>query len=155
MKNPYIWDLHLPYFHFFYNTTINGSTNYSPHQLLYGHVARVPTSIYTPTKNLNYGEYANEMRAIFKNIHLEAKENLINSKEKRKLIYDKGAKEWQPMWGDQVLVHRDPMKVGRKLYNSWDGPYTVIEIPSSQTAVIQVGNKLEKAHVNRLKRFHD
>ena len=91
MGNHHVWDQHLPYFQFVYNTTVNGSTDYSPYELLYGHVARVPTSIHTINQNLNYNEYVNEMRAIFKNIHLKAKGNLINSKEKWKLIYDKTA----------------------------------------------------------------
>ena len=155
MGNPHVWDLHLPYFQFEYNTTVNGSTDYSPHELLYEQVARVPTSIHTPNKNLNYSEYANEMRAIFKNIHLKAKENLINSKKKRKLIYDRTAKEWQPMWGDQVLVHRDPIRVGRKLYSTWQGPFEVVERPSEQTAVIMNNGILDKVHVIRLKRFHN
>ena len=153
--NPHIWDQHLPYFLFEYNTTVNGSTDYSPHELLYGRKARLPTSVYTPNHNLNYQEYANEMRAIFRDLHLKAKENLILSKEKRKLIYDRTAKEWQPMKGDQVLVHRDPMGVGRKLYSAWQGPFQIVALPSEQTATISDGNKFETVHLNRLRKFYD
>ena len=59
------------------------------------------------------------------------------------------------MWGDQVLVHRDHMGVGRKLYNTSQGPFEVVERPSEQAAVIMNDGILEKVHVNRLKRFHD
>ena len=30
MGNPHVWDQHLPYFQFEYNTTVNGFTDYSP-----------------------------------------------------------------------------------------------------------------------------
>ena len=155
MKNPQVWDYHLPYFQFFYNTVVNGSTNYSPHELLYGRAARLPTSVYAPGANLSYEDYTSEMRAIFRDIHKKARENLILSKEKRKLIYDKSAKEWQPSWGDLVLLQRDVLGTGKKLQNQWHGPYEVQERPSEQTAVIMKDGKFERVHVNRLKRFHD
>lgn len=154
--NPHVWDQHLPYFLFEYNTTINSSTKYTPFELVFGRMARLPTSIYNSKEGeLSYEDYANKMKSIFKNIHTRAKENLLLSKEKQKEIYDKIANQWQPMWGDLVLVQANPMGVGQKLQSYWRGPYEIVELPSEQTTVIKNGNKLEKIHNNRLKKYHD
>lgn len=155
-EKPRIWDQLIPYFTFEYNTTLNSSTNFTPFELLYGRQARIPTSIYNKNNSeTNYFDYCNEMKSIFQSLHSKAKENLIISKEKRKRIYDTKSNEWKPMWGDLVLVQANPTGVGQKLQNIWRGPYTVLDIPSEQTAIIQNGRKIEKIHVNRLKKYND
>lgn len=155
-NNPHVWDQHLPYFTFEYNTTVNSSTKYTPFELLYGRMARLPTAVYRANKNeITYDDYCSEMKKIFSNIHYQAKENLIISKEKRKEIYDQKAKEWQPMWGEQVLVETHTTGAGQKLKSYWRGPYEVVDLPSEQTTVIKNGNKLEKIHNNRLRKYND
>lgn len=155
-ENPQQWDQHLDYFTFEYNTTNNSSTSYSPFELLYGRKARIPTSIYTPTdSDLTYNDYFCEMKQILKNLHENAKRNLIISKEKRKIIYDKKTEEWQPMWGELVLVQAIPTGTGQKLQSKWRGPYAVVDLPSEQTTIIKNGNKFEKVHNNRLKKYND
>lgn len=95
------------------------------------------------------------MKQILKNLHENAKRNLIISKEKRKIIYDKKTEEWQPMWGELVLVQAIPTGTGQKLQSKWRGPYAVVDLPSEQTTIIKNGNKLEKVHNNRLKKYND
>ena len=154
---PSSWDRHLPFFMFEYNTTTNNCTGFSPFQLLYGRAARIPTSIYkrSALTELSYDDYVHEMKKIFFDIHQNAKNNLILSKEKRKEIYDRSANDWQPMWGDLVLVKAVPTGPGQKLQETWRGPYEVVELPSEQSTVIKNGNKLERVHNNRLKRYYD
>uniref|UniRef100_A0A2M4CWN3 RNA-directed DNA polymerase n=1 Tax=Anopheles darlingi TaxID=43151 RepID=A0A2M4CWN3_ANODA len=131
MGDPYVWDNFLPYFSFEYNTTVNSSTGYTPHELLYGHAARLPSSIHKgDLQEANYHSYALEMRNIFKRMHEAARANLVSSKVQRKAKYDQGTNEWSPMLGDKVLVQANPMGVGQKLQNTWRGPYTVIDVPS-------------------------
>lgn len=154
--NPHVWDQYLPYFMFEYNTTVNSSTKYSPFELMYGRIAIMPSSFYnTNNHDLSYGDYCKEMKLIFKNMHSKARDNLILSKEKRKEVYDRKANEWQPMWGDLVLVQANPMGVGQKLQSYWRGPYEIVELPSEQTTVIKNGNKLEKIHNNRLRKYYN
>lgn len=154
--NPQTWDQLLPFFTFQFNTTVNSSTGYSPFELLYGRQARIPNSVYNVTETeLNYDDYVTEMKANFKNIHDKAVQNVLASKHKRKEIYDKNAREWQPWYGDLVIVETIPSGVGKKLQSLWRGPYEVVDLPSEQTTVIKNGNKLEKIHNNRLKKFND
>lgn len=156
LGNPESWDSLLPFFTFEYNSTINSSTGYSPFELLYGRAARIPTSIFAyKNDSLTYDDYIAELRATLKGIHEKAKQNLIISKNKRKIIYDRHSNEWQPMWGDLVLVQSIPSGVGKKLQSLWRGPYEVVDIPSEQTTIIKNGTKLEKIHNNRLKKFYD
>lgn len=123
---------------------------------MFGREARVPCSLYKPSpEGSSYPEYVLEMRANFKKLHNTASENLRLSKEKRKIIYYRGTVQWQPMWGEKVLVQVIPTGVGQKLQSTWRGPYTVQEVPSEQTVLIRNGRKLEKIHVNRLKRYYD
>ena len=152
---PRTWDQLLPYFQFEYNTTNNSSTGFAPHDLMFGKPAKLPTSIFNKkSDDITYDDYNNEMKKIFSEIHATAKQNLIKSKIKRKEIYDRTANEWQPMWGELVLVEANPTGSGQKLQSYWRGPYEVVDLPSEQTTVIKNGNKLEKIHNNRLKKFH-
>ena len=101
-----------------------------------------------------YSDYSEELIRNLAETHFIARENLIKSKEKRKLIYDQNAIEWQPMWGEMVLVRNNQIGVGQKLQGLWRGPYEVVEIPSDQTCIVRNGKKLEKVHNNRLKKFN-
>lgn len=103
----------------------------------------------------NYGDYTNELKATLKYLHDKARENLIVSKEKRKEYFDKTAKDWQPMWGDMVLVKANPIGTGQKLQQLWRGPYEVVNLPTAQITIIKNGNRLERVHNNRLKKFND
>ncbi|XP_058448821.1 uncharacterized protein LOC131428795 [Malaya genurostris] len=155
-SDPTTWDQLLPFFTFEYNTTINSSTGYTPFELLYGKRANIPNSIYKyDNDGLYYEDYVNEMRSTFKRLHTQARENLVNSKEKRKELYDRSSNEWQPMWGDLVLVKANPTGAGQKLQSLWRGPYEVVALPSEQTTTIKNGNRLEKIHNNRLKKYTD
>ena len=106
-------------------------------------------------QEINSDNYACEMRKCFAKMRTTARENLILSKQKRKELYVKSANEWIPMWGDQVLKHTNPVGSGLKLQSSWRGPYVIVDLPREQTAIIKDGNRIEKVHLNRLKRFHD
>ncbi|XP_058455232.1 uncharacterized protein LOC131432752 [Malaya genurostris] len=153
-NEPKTWDQLLPFFSFEYNTTVNSSTGYTPFELLYGRRANIPNSVYKyDNDGLYYEDYVNEMRSTFKRLHHQARENLIASKHKRKELYDKNSNEWQPMWGDLVLVKTNPTGAGQKLQSLWRGPYEVVALPSEQTTTIKNGNRLEKIHNNRLKRY--
>lgn len=155
-KDPNSWDELLPYFTFEYNTTVNSSTGFTPFELLYGKCARIPNSVYKlNSMEFCYGDYVKEMKASFKKLHDTAKENLTLSKQKRKEAYDKNTNEWQPMWGDLVLVKAVPTGTGQKLQSLWRGPYEVVNLQSEQTTVIKNGKRLEKVHNNRLRKYND
>lgn len=149
------WDQKLPYFLFEYNTAPNESTGFSPYELLYGRVARMPASIYKSTTDANYETYLDEIKHLFSSIHKMAKENLAVSKVRNKIRYDVNVEDWQPELGDPVMVHDNPMGMGRKLQQLWRGPYLVIRLDSEQTSTILNGNKEEKVHNNRLKKYND
>ncbi|XP_062701336.1 uncharacterized protein LOC134285160 [Aedes albopictus] len=154
--DPQTWDQLLPHFTFQYNTTLNSSTGFTPFELLYGRAARIPNSIYRMRDmELTYSDYAGELKSTLKYFHDKARDNLLVSKQKRKEIYDKQSKEWQPMWGDMVLVKANPTGTGQKLQSLWRGPYEVVSFPSEQTTIVKNGKRLEKVHNNRLRKYND
>lgn len=152
-KDPGTWDQKLPYFLFEYNTATNESTGFSPYELVYGRAARMPTSIYKSTTVLNYDSYLDEIKNMFSSMHKMAKQNLAVSKVRNKFRYDGNVNEWQPNLGEPVMVLDNPMGIGRKLQQLWRGPYLVIGLDSEQTSTILNGNKEEKVHNNRLRKY--
>ena len=123
---------------------------------MYGRKATLPTSIYDKKdQEINYDNYACEMRKCFAKMHSIAKDNLILSKQKRKELYDRSATNWIPMWGDLVMLQNNPTGKGRKIQPNFSGPYEIVSLPSEQTAIIKINSRLERVHLNRLRKFND
>ena len=76
------------------NTSVNFSTGFTPYELVFGKKARLPTSIFHKTdRKKSYTDFCEELRTKLREIHAIARENLINSKTKRKAKYDQSANE--------------------------------------------------------------
>lgn len=80
--------------------------------------------------------------------HQLVHENLINSKETNKRIYDRKL-------NNQVFRWRLPLPVKRQNQNReiekhiYNGPYRIVEINSSVNCKILIGTKPTKLHMNR------
>ena len=150
------WDEYIPFFAFTYNTTVHSSTGFTPHELMFGYKAELPSSLCTSYKgNETYFSYLESLRQNLESMHKIAKENLLDTKEKRKDYYDEKSNDWIPMWGDKVLLENIVTGVGRKLQGLYNGPHEVIAINSPQTCTILLKGQNRKivVHNNRLKKF--
>ena len=138
-----------------YNVTTHRATGYSPFELLFGHRARIPSVLRAqPTPRYNYEDYVSELRGRLQSAHAIARENLLQSKERSKVDYDKKTVHIAPHVGDKVLLFDENVRRGRsrKLSAQWVGPYVVLAA-DGVNATIKRGRSAIKVHVNRLKPF--
>lgn len=85
------WDEYINLAMFSYNTSTHESTKYSPFQLIYGRIPRLPSS-HSPIEEIAEPTYQEYLVNLFEKIHEiqeEARQNLIKSKERNKRYYDK------------------------------------------------------------------
>jgi transposase InsO family protein len=149
------WDDWVPYATYVYNVTNHRATGYSPFELLYGYTARMPSALQTtPTIRYNYDDYLSELKGRLQSAHAIARENLLKSKERSKLDYDKKTVRIALRAGDKVLLFDESVRRGRsrKLSAQWVGPYVVLEV-EGVNATIKKGRTIIKVHTNRLKPF--
>ncbi|XP_011858317.1 PREDICTED: uncharacterized protein LOC105555885, partial [Vollenhovia emeryi] len=113
-----------------YNTTPHSTTGYTPHELIYGHRATLPTALTQPPRQTySYDDYAQELRERMRATQQTAKEHLIVKKEKAKTQYDRRTKTVEFKVGEKVLLHDETVRRGRskKLDSQWIGPYVITE----------------------------
>lgn len=153
-NDPYDWCTWLPYAMFVYNTTPHTSTNFTPFELLFGHIADLPQTLKNaPETCYNYDTYANILKAKFRRSHELARQSINSHKTKSKQYYDKNTKQINLNTGDQVLLRNNARK--NKLEQIWTGPYFVTGVISPENTIIKVKNKNKTVHNNRLKLFKE
>jgi hypothetical protein len=149
------WDDWIAYATYVYNVTTHRATGYSPFELLYGHRARIPSALQArPTPSYNYDDYVSELRGRLQSAHTIARENLLQSKARGKLDYDKKTVRIAFSVGDKVLLFDESVRRGRsrKLSAQWVWAYVVLAV-DGVNATIKRGRNTVKVHVNRLKPF--
>uniref|UniRef100_A0A2S2NY96 RNA-directed DNA polymerase n=1 Tax=Schizaphis graminum TaxID=13262 RepID=A0A2S2NY96_SCHGA len=149
-ENAKNWDDFIPYAMFTYNSTIHSSTKYQPYELVFGHPVKVShTFSRKPQPCYNYEDYTFELRRKLQDAFLIARENLIDSKEKSKTVYDKKQNEISINVGDKVFIKNHVRK--GKFSPKWLGPYEIISLQDNENVVIKKGRKEVKLHKNELK----
>lgn len=150
------WDDYILFATFSYNTTINKSTNHAPYELLFGRSAHLPSSItQKPEFKYTYDDYLSSLKNKLNISFKLAKENLINSKMKRKTYYDKKSNSTTFKIDDLVCIYQKQVKTGlsKKLSPNFKGPYKITNIFPNKTVEVQVGRKRIKYHSNLLKHY--
>jgi hypothetical protein len=123
---------------------------------MFGRPSTLPSALRKPPEHqYNYDDYTSELRSRLQTAHQQAHKNLIESKGKSKDHYDKPAGQTKPQVGDKALLFDETVRRGRsrKLSAQWVGPYTITEI-NKVNAVITMGRRSTKVHINRLKPFY-
>jgi hypothetical protein len=94
------------------------------------------------------------LRGRLQSAHEIATENLLKSKARSKVDYDKKAVYIAPQVGDKVLLYDESVRRGwsRKLSAQWVGPYAVLAV-DGVNVTIKRGRNAVKVHVNRIKAF--
>lgn len=145
------WSDWLQFWSFSYNTMVHTETQYTPYELVFGKKCILPTNL----KNIeidpvyNYESYPKELKFRLQTAQKDAFQHLIESKNKRKLLYDEKINPITYKTGDLILVKNES---GNKLDNIYEGPYTVIE-DISPNVKINKNDKIDVIHKNRTKLF--
>jgi hypothetical protein len=150
------WDEWISFATFVYNTTPHTATKFTPHELMFGRQANLPSRLRkeAPSTQYTYDDYVMEMKGRLQSAYQKARENLLEAKERNKVQYDKktNLEIFKP--GDKVLLFDESVRRGRskKLSAQWIGPYVVSSV-EGVNVVITRKRKLIKVHANRLKLF--
>lgn len=152
------WDKWLDIATFSYNTSIHASTKFTPYELVFGYKPDLPSSITRdPQFKYTYDSYIDQLKLKLNKTQQIARENLIKSKEISKKYYDKNTTPRTYNIGDKVLLSNNSSKpnLSKKLTPRFIGPYKIIKINSPTNVTIQVKNKNQNVHINRIKLYHD
>lgn len=145
------WDEWVDLAMFSYNTSVHESTQFTPYELVFGKVARVPSNheIEEDFNNRTYAEYLMKLNKKLRKIQALAKEKLIQAKERSKFYYDRKINPLTLKIGDLVYLLKEPKK--GKLDDQYTGPHEVLEIFGNHNVKIKIGNKTKMVHSNKLK----
>lgn len=146
------WDDLLEYATFSYNTSIHESTGYTPYELVFGKLARQPSSeITSDLKEKTYDDYLYELITNIHDLQELARECLIASKIKSKYYYDKKINPQTFQINDQVFLLKEPKK--GKLGDQYSGPHTITDILPNGNIKILVKGKLKIVHANKIRKI--
>lgn len=144
------WDELINQANFSYNTAVHEGTGYTPHELIFGTQARVPSSFRYEDELETYHSYLSD---VFKNIHdlqETARTNLMRAKKRSKTYYDRRINPETFHTGEYVLLTNNYKT--NKFSAEYLGPYLVIESLSHGNVRIKIGNTTRIVHSNRLKK---
>lgn len=148
--NPSAWHEHLDSAVFAYNNTVNSSTGYSPHELIFGYRIQLPDTILKCNNPIyTYENYKDDLRQTLKSYWQNAKTSIEHRKTQNKAYRDQNANPIQVKIGDQVYL-RKPIK-DHKFSTPYDSPFTVEDIVSPVNIKIKKGNKSVVIHTDKIK----
>lgn len=148
------WDEQLNLASLSYNTSVHEGTQYTPYELVFGKIARVPTSAPIPEAegNETYTKYLTNLYERITETQRIARDNLTQAKERSKRYYDKKSRERSFKPGDTVYLLKEPNK--SKLGNQYIGPFAIKEVlPNNNVELIINSHKTRKVHVDKIKLY--
>lgn len=145
------WDQWLELATFSYNVQTHEGTLYSPYQLVFGTIAREPSTeaIRDEEQLLTYDNYITNLVTRLRSLQTIARENLLNSKFKSKKYYDRNVNELNLKKGDFVFLLSGPKP--KKLQPHYSGPFRILDVLEDGNIKIEVKKKIKIVHPNRLK----
>ena len=150
------WDEFVEFVVHAYNGTVHASTNCSPNLLVYGEDIIMPADLVFGVVGISpelpcHVMFVEALRERFKNAYEWVRIELQKNAKWQKVGYDTKLKHRVFKVGDRVLRLHQPL-AKLKLAANWDGPFTVAQIISESTVIIQsVDGKLKKSNVARLR----
>lgn len=147
------WDEYIRFAIFCYNTAKHEGTNFTPHQLIFGAEAQLPSNLPPAiASSKTYPAFVLDLIANLREIRKRAADNINKSKERSKLIYDKriNTQNFEP--GQRVFLVNEPRS---KFSDHYKGPYVIKKIINNINAEIRITpNKTKIVHLNKLKLAH-
>ena len=144
------WDRWLRFALFSYNTSKHEGTGFTPHELIFGKVAQIPSEFSKCQLPLTYNLYLKTLAEKLVKTQDEARERLHAAKERSKLYYDKKLNTQTYKIGDPVYLQKNTKS--SKLDPEYSGPYKIIQIFNDNNAELDLGKqKTRIVHMNRLR----
>lgn len=145
------WSSWLPFWCFSYNTSVHTETKYTPFELVFGKVCNLPSNLKNTVVEPLYNpdSYPLELKYRLEKAQCDARNNLLHSKEIRKLYFDKKSNPVNYKSGDLVLIKN---QVGDKLDRIYIGPFKVIKVIEPNVVILR-DNKEYVIHKNNTKLY--
>lgn len=150
--HPESWSTWLPFWCFSYNTSVHSQTQYTPFELVFGKICRIPSNLDVDVVDplYNVDSYPLELRYRIQTSQKEARKNLINTKIARKQQYDKNVNPITYKKDDLLLLKNE---TGNKLNSIYSGPYKVLRDLTPNVEIIKNGH-VDVVHKNRTKMYY-
>ena len=148
------WDELLPLAQHSYNATLHERLGYSPHEVVFDHQARTPSSFPPRETLLTYNEYLADTTYSLAQLRTLAAMNLAQSKYKSKFYYDQRQNIRHFREGEMVYLMEKPKH--RKTDQEYIGPCEILEINrDTHNAKIQKGDQTKIDPMDLLKRSYE
>lgn len=145
------WDKLVRYAAFSYNTSVHETTGYTPYELVFGKLARLPSSEINDIQELQTSDtYLTQLVTDIHNLQKLARENIITSKFKSKGYYDRKINPQHFQVNDEVFLLCEPKR--GKLGNQYSGPYTILDILPNGNIKLFIKGKNKIVHPNKIKK---
>ena len=162
------WEDALPMAEYAYNTSVHTSTGETPYMLTF----KQDPLPFTTTEALDeltqktmgtskwqkdHRKWAQDISRRFKEVHEKVRQQLAKARLTQKKYYDGRVEAEEFTEGDLVYLYHPAVKAGRtkKLSQPWKGPFKILRKLSPENvelAELEGSRKLERVHINRLKR---
>lgn len=150
-RNPKNWDRIIPFAIMCHNTSVNNSTGYTPHELLFGFKPR-PFYSLRVIPDYTASDYLKDLNERLRVARDSAIRNVEVMKEKAKERYDAQIKNIADFsLGDKVMLR---VPTPNNLDPKWDGPYEIVRIGFNENYLIRKSGKNQLVHANRLRPFN-
>jgi transposase InsO family protein len=148
------WDNYIELAMFSYNTSVHEGTQYSPYELIFGKLARLPSAHMPIDVNLEltYQEYLEDLFDKIRDLQETARRNLIQAKQRSKTYYDKRINPKTFVVGANVFLLKEPFK--GKFATQYSGPYRVVEELPNNNVKILINDRPRVVHTDKLKLSH-
>ncbi|XP_036142126.1 uncharacterized protein LOC118645358 [Monomorium pharaonis] len=146
------WDKFIERASFSYNTSVHEGTGFTPHELIFGSPARIPSEFNSDPEPETYGNRLMKVFSEIRDLQRNAKENLDKAKQKSKTYYDKRVNAIIINPGDSVFLINN-LKTN-KFVTEYLGPYKVVEVMDHENVRLEINGTTRVVHTNKLKRAY-
>ena len=120
---------------FAYNTSVHEATNFTPYELVFGRIARVPSSFPQGDELETYGTYLRDLVIRLPEIQRIATRNMVKAKVRSKEGYDRKSRPLKGKVGDQVYAIKE-VREG-KFDIRWEGPFTIVGFTENNNVILE------------------
>lgn len=144
---------------FSFNQSVNASTGYSPHEIVFGHRPHFPLTAVKPTDfdtlPVDARTYVRKHAEKLNIIRTEVKMNVLKSQENMLARANENTNPLQAAPGDYVFLLSETVGAGQKLRNTCVGPYVIDQFHSQHMVVLRNPDtgvcRKTPVHLDRLK----